>query len=354
MAEPPLRQSSDAPSPKTRALRVAVIEQDPIIADLYVDAIRTGIRPVHAAACWFDDAGTNADTAIDLATADVYLCSAGSKPESQFDSLTRLLLMRPEAAVIVLLPPCAGHQLERAVACGAADVLLRTHGYLDQIPATIRRVALHALGIGYADARYRRLRDSLEAIRAENRTLAGLIDRLESLAMTDPLTGLLNRRAFDRALGRAFAASHRHGHPLACLAVDADGFKRINDLLGHAAGDELLRLIAQTIIAECRESDIAARLGGDEFCVLLPYSTAEAAGAVAERLLSRFRRDAARWCDAHGCDLRPSLTIGVSCRASENTTPSRLVEAADAALYDGKRSGRGRVVVGSSTLRHAA
>lgn len=336
--------ASIEPAPAARPFRVLAVEADPIIAELYVDAIRSRIREARVEAVGLDDPGA----AEAIVAADVAVCSAGPRPETALDTLNRVLLLRPDLPVIVLLPACvAADGLNQAVEQGAADVLLRTHGYLDQLPVTVRRVVMHSRGVGFADTRHRGLRTALAGIRHENQTLQQLIDRLESMALTDPLTGLLNRRALDAALTRIFAASKRYGHELSCLVIDADGFKAVNDSLGHARGDDLLRLIASGIAAEFRHSDIAARPGGDEFVVLLPHTGPRDAAAVAQRLRARFAREAAELC---GSALRrPSLTVGVASRIGSGvTTPEALLAAADQALYAGKRSGRDCVIIASS------
>jgi diguanylate cyclase (GGDEF)-like protein len=123
-------------------------------------------------------------------------------------------------------------------------------------------------------------------------TIAALVARvrrdrnaLETLARSDGLTGLLNRRAFESALEAECARARRSGSPLSVVYLDIDHFKRINDRSGHAAGDQVLRQLAQAIGAAIRAHvDAGFRLGGDEFAVLLPASTKEQAAAVVERI----------------------------------------------------------------------
>lgn len=311
------------------AIRVAVVEPDPVVAHLYADAVRTRLREARIDRLDFE-APSLAEV---LTSAEVCICSAGTDPDPArlFESLIRLLLLRPDLPVILLLPPCAAAQVGRAVELGAADVLLRTAGCLDQLAATVRKTALQARGVGYADARRRLLRESLEGIRAENRALRALIERFEALALTDPLTGLANRRGLDAALARTLASARRHGHSVSCLVIDVDHFKRVNDTRGHAAGDRVLCTLAEVIRAECRESDIPARTGGDEFVVILPHAGPAEAAAVAARLRARF-------------PAQPTLTIGCA-----TSTPDRplaaadLISAADAAMYTGKRHGRNTI-----------
>jgi diguanylate cyclase (GGDEF)-like protein len=107
------------------------------------------------------------------------------------------------------------------------------------------------------------------ALRAEVEALRSEVRRLEALADRDVLTPLLNRRAFIAELNRAIAFCQRYAAPACLLYLDLDGFKGVNDAVGHAAGDEALKRVADLILANVRESDAAARLGGDEFAILL-------------------------------------------------------------------------------------
>jgi len=109
----------------------------------------------------------------------------------------------------------------------------------------------------------------VEALKRELAELRAEVARLEHLADRDVLTPLFNRRAFVRELGRAIAFCRRYGGTAALLYLDLDGFKQVNDSLGHAAGDQALKTVADILAANIRESDAAARLGGDEFAVLL-------------------------------------------------------------------------------------
>ena len=119
---------------------------------------------------------------------------------------------------------------------------------------------------------------------------------LESLARTDALTGLLNRRTFEAAIEVECARARRSGAALSVVYFDIDGFKGINDRFGHAAGDEVLRQLAVAIGATIRAHvDNAFRLGGDEFALLLPASTREQAAAVVERIRSSFAVHDPRW-----------------------------------------------------------
>ena len=108
-------------------------------------------------------------------------------------------------------------------------------------------------------------------------------DTLQRLSITDPLTGLPNRRHFEQRLGEELARATRHDHPLALMLLDLDGLKRVNDTSGHDAGDDALRAVARALQGTRRTTDVAARTGGDEFAVLAPNITGSEAETLAER-----------------------------------------------------------------------
>ncbi len=158
----------------------------------------------------------------------------------------------------------------------------------------------------------------------------------------DPLTGLLNRRGFERRLDEAFAEFQKTSTPSALLLFDLDHFKPINDEGGHALGDEMLRRIAQVVAWEVRRSDHVARQGGDEFGVLLPSCTLGQAQKIAESL----RQAVADISVTHeGKEYRVTLSIGVTAFDEDDHSVSEAVKRADAASYDAKAQGRNAMVV---------
>jgi len=163
--------------------------------------------------------------------------------------------------------------------------------------------------------------------------------------LTDALTGLHNRRYLERRLAEEVARARRYRHPLSCLFVDADHFKRVNDLYGHSTGDMVLREIALRMKGCLRASDVATRFGGEEFTLLLPQTDAREAFNLAERI----RMDIAETPVpvAPERELRVTVSIGVSEMAlqrDDGDAGARLMADADAALYDAKRQGRNRVI----------
>jgi diguanylate cyclase (GGDEF)-like protein/PAS domain S-box-containing protein len=165
-------------------------------------------------------------------------------------------------------------------------------------------------------------------------------EQLEHLADHDPLSGLLNRRGFQRALDGHVWHAERYGADGALLMLDLDHFKEINDTLGHMAGDALIVEVAETLTARLRRSDIVARLGGDEFAILLPHGDRHAASSIADSLLSGLReRATSDVASSHRPNCRLTASMGIAMCEPGATSDSLLIEA-DVALYDAKRRGR--------------
>jgi len=157
----------------------------------------------------------------------------------------------------------------------------------------------------------------------------------ERLATRDSLTGLANRRLFDESLFREVARAQRLGAALSLLVLDVDHFKQVNDTYGHQVGDTVLREVADALVANTKNYDVAARYGGDEFVVLLPGCGRDDGMRVAERVRTGIAR-------AVG-EAPVTISAGVATMPDNASDAERLLSAADAALYDAKRNGRDRV-----------
>lgn len=169
--------------------------------------------------------------------------------------------------------------------------------------------------------------------------------RLQEMAQTDPLTGLPNRRyALDR-LQQEWGESMRTGRPLACLVVDLDGFKGINDNNGHDVGDAALRLAAIAMKEALRIHDVVCRTGGDEFLVICPDTTLDAATRCAERVCAAVAK---KRVPIPGGDMEMTASIGVALREPEMMNPDALVKVADEGVYQAKANGRNRCVASQS------
>jgi two-component system cell cycle response regulator len=163
------------------------------------------------------------------------------------------------------------------------------------------------------------------------------------LALTDPLTGFYNQRYLSRHLQTLLAAGATNG--LAVLMLDVDHFKQINDRWGHQTGDQALTLIAQTLRSRIRVFDSIARYGGEEFVVVMPGTGELDALSAAERL--RGAVEEIRFVPEAGLAHPLTVSVGIACcAAGSQTTPERLILAADQALYAAKRAGRNQVKVG--------
>jgi diguanylate cyclase len=184
-----------------------------------------------------------------------------------------------------------------------------------------------------------RLAGVVNALARDNAARGTLERELSHRAAHDPLTGLANRRAFVDRLDAQIAA--HPGGRLAVLFLDLDDFKRINDTSGHAAGDQLLLVVAHRVRAQLREADLAARLGGDEFGVLLPGADMRAATAIAGRLLAALVEPVIL--DGHPAATHAS--IGIADGSRRGATGAELLREADIAMYAAKASGKGRAAV---------
>jgi len=181
----------------------------------------------------------------------------------------------------------------------------------------------------------RQLRARLEVERYNTAVLRQALEHQLHEALTDPLTGLYNRRAMDQRLGELW--SETGDGPLAMLVLDIDYLKRINDTYGHVGGDNAIREVASTLRRCIRVKDSAFRYGGEEFLVLLPDTALEGATSVAESIRGRI--------EAHNLESSMPLTVslGVASRRAQDD-PVGLFERADRALYQAKHRGRNRVV----------
>jgi len=183
----------------------------------------------------------------------------------------------------------------------------------------------------------------IEQSRAE---LAEANRRLESLATTDPLTGLLNRRAFQEALQREMKRTTRDLTPLSIALLDVDSFKQYNDDFGHLAGDEILRQVGLILIGEARETDTVARFGGEEFIAIMPGAAQDGALIAAERYrysIENFAWPERKMTASFGL---ATLEIGMS--------QTEFINVADEALYRSKSAGKNRVTHGNPVARGLA
>lgn len=162
--------------------------------------------------------------------------------------------------------------------------------------------------------------------------------QLRQLALTDTLTGLPNRRSFEQRAATMLALAQRQGLSLTAVMLDLDHFKRINDSLGHGAGDRALKLFARILMESCRTGDLAARVGGEEFCMLLVHEGDDAATQLDQRLRTRLYA-----CAQAELGTALNFSAGAAHLGPDDSHIEPVMARADAALYRAKAAGRGRL-----------
>jgi diguanylate cyclase (GGDEF)-like protein len=198
-------------------------------------------------------------------------------------------------------------------------------------------------GFNYMVKRLRQARDELAAA---NTALSGKNEELQKLSITDPLTGLNNRRHLTEVLASEVARARRLNHSFAVLMIDLDHFKQYNDTYGHLAGDRLLSQISLLFRDSIRSIDYAARYGGEEFLLLVHETGSADAARVADRI--RKRVAAETFGDGPQPTGRITVSIGIAIFPTQGDGTEAIIASADGALYEAKRLGRNRVVVASS------
>jgi len=175
------------------------------------------------------------------------------------------------------------------------------------------------------------------------------LHQAKTMASTDGLTGIYNRRGFETRIIETLAAADRNGLGLSLLIIDIDHFKRLNDEFGHLLGDEVLRQVAKVFTQQLRKNDVVCRYGGAEFAILLPETMSDRAHAVAEKL----RRVVAEY-QFPGVPRAVTISLGIADCPTHAATRDELVRAADEALYAAKQNGRNRVEIAHQVVGKGA
>jgi diguanylate cyclase (GGDEF)-like protein len=261
-------------------------------------------------------------TPVDLILLDLVL------PDISGNEVCRWLTHNPDTKDIPIIILTAKTDISERVAVLEA-------GAHDYLPKPFDEAELNARI--YAALRTKALQDELKQ---RNKQLIELTKKLELMAITDPLTGIYNRRHFEKIVKTEFSKAVRYKHPLSCLMIDVDHFKRINDRYGHDAGDSVLREVTELMSSSLREIDVLARWGGEEFIILLPNTMGDNARPVAERILKNI--------SSHKFAKLPdnetvTVSIGVAVTDRDIKNWEKLIKQADDALYRAKARGRNRV-----------
>ena len=222
--------------------------------------------------------------------------------------------------ILLILDEDELEQLAKGLELGVTDYLIRPIDHNELLARTRTQI------------RRRRYHDKLRE----------MLDKSVSLAYTDALTGVYNRRYMNAHLDRKIMEISDTQKPLSVVIFDIDHFKQVNDNYGHAGGDEVLRTLAERVGSSIRDFDLLARYGGEEFVVIMPSTPADVAAMVAERLRQRLEAQAFE-VSGHDQPLPITASLGVATTTDPMETADNLLARADAALYAAKRGGRNRV-----------
>jgi diguanylate cyclase (GGDEF)-like protein len=290
-------------------LRLLLIEDSLEDAALVVDALERGAFHVSVERVWTAEGLLQA---LERQTWDVAIAAFALKGLSGTAALELVRARRPDLPFIFVSGTRGEDTAVAAMRAGARDYLVKGH--------------LHRL----VPAVERELRDA--AIRRER---AKAEERLAHLAYHDPLTDLPNRRLLSDRLQQAIRLAHRAGGSLAVLVLDLDGFKGVNDTLGHHIGDQLLEQVAMRLRYAMRDTDTVSRLGGDEFALVLPTANLQQAARATRKLLREIQRPFV----FSGGALALRASVGIAGYPCHGSTAAALLQNADSAMYAAKAAG---------------
>ena len=272
---------------------------------------------------------------------DMILCDY-NLPDATGMELLLEIRRRCKTPVIMVTGENVGQIAIEAIRKGATDYVVKLGDYLFAIPLIVEKNLTVAKVMRENESLRMELEQALDEVRDKNSQLEVSLKRVEEMAATDPLTGLYNRRHFNRVLDQLFAEAQRYNKDLSCVMIDLDGYKQLNDTFGHQVGDQLLVLAGKVIAASMRRMDVAARYGGDEFVLLLPHASVEEASIAAQRIRDEFRQSSAAILNR-----KEGLTMSVGIGSLQRHNPSgaeQLVALADSGLYAAKAGGRDRII----------
>jgi two-component system cell cycle response regulator len=232
---------------------------------------------------------------------------------------------------------------DASVDCASTQPLVRPVEFGSEI---IARVAVSQRQVG--DGQDARILDVIAREMGGPLRMVLLFEEIQRAATTDPLTGIMNRRALLPAVDVEQSRSERHGYPMALLMLDVDHFKSINDEHGHAMGDQVLAALGRMLAQYARKTDLVGRWGGEEFVVVLAGANEAGARIAGERIRSAVEKMTVL--DDKGQRVPITISIGIAC-LEVNDKVDVLVERADHAMYQAKATGRNRVVVAPTVLR---
>jgi len=299
-----------------RGARVLVVDDDPLQCSHVAQIVREWGAEPFTAQTFGDALRLHRDARPDLVLLDVMM--------PHVDGYKLAQMFKRDAAFVPVILLTALDDIDskrRGLAAGADEFLSKP---VNTLELQIRMTSM---------LRIKQLADELDS----------LARRLAELATVDTLTQIANRRAVEQRLSHEFQRARRYKHPLACMIIDVDHFKAVNDNYGHPVGDKVLIQVAAATRRSVRITDLVGRWGGEEFIVLAPETPANAAAIVANRIRSAILQ---KTTDKRDEGL-PAVTASVGVATTELAVgnESELVSRADQALYRAKREGRNRVIL---------
>ena len=338
--------------------RCYIVESDSVVAERLLAAIVTlqdrsddlSFSKQHVECTMMKSQGEFFES--DPALWDLVVVASHLHDGSGFDVLSYVQGLRPDVPVILTGHPDESDAAVEAIQAGAADYLMLTGHEMVTFPVTIQKCLALQIIRTENDDLHAELSQSLSELAVANRELQQMIQRLEIAARTDDLTKLSNRRWLNLMLENRWEEVTRNGIPLAFMMIDLDGFKACNDTLGHQKGDEILRLAARVLEANCRSIDVSARFGGDEFCLLMPHADADSAILIAHRIAAAFD-EAVLAISEPGMEV--SMSIGVAhWQLTHPLSADELVRHADEAMYAAKNDPNHQVKLSKEQTKNAA
>jgi two-component system cell cycle response regulator len=317
-------------------LKILIIEDDDDQRDLILETLED-----HFGRGTVTGVGSRADALKqDLKAFDLIL-SDYNLPDSTGMELLDAIQQRCKTPVIMVTGENVGHIAAEAIRKGATDYVVKFGDYLFTIPLVVEKNLTVANVKRENESLRGELERALTEVQEKNHQLEESLKRVEQMAATDPLTGLYNRRHFGRVIEQLFGEAYRLERDLACVMIDMDGFKQLNDSHGHQVGDTLLMAAGKCISANCRTMDIAARYGGDEFVLLIPAAGIEQATLVADRIRAEFKQASSAILKR---ETPVSMSVGIATLVNNRPNGAdQLVALADQALYTAKEHGRDRI-----------
>ncbi len=322
-------------------LRLLIVEDDPDQREL----VRQTLGERFGSGNIVDVSTIAAAMGQDIATFDLIL-SDFNLPDGTGMELLAHVRRRCDTPLILVTGENIGHVAAESIRKGATDYVVKVGDYLFALPLVVEKCLAVANMRRENEALRAELEKTMLALREKNTALEKALRKTEEAAATDPLTGLYNRRHFNKVLSQLFSEARRYETDMSIVMIDLDGYKQLNDTCGHQVGDRLLLVAARAITANMRGMDVASRYGGDEFVILAPRAAGAEAATIAERIRQDYRK-------ASAMILRRNegltMSFGVASLLSDGSANGdELVAAADAALYQAKDGGRDRIVISSS------